>query len=306
MLQLTPLLSLLVLLGACEPETVPLQDERLVSRLLSEEKPRPWKACVTVTRDSPSRDVLYFLHGGNGEAASWIRPEGWAPLVRRTWEREGRQAPVVVTVSFGPHWLLVPQGEDPRSGLLEFFLDHVMPAVESTLEAPPRKRLLLGSSMGGFNAVMLLLKRPEIFSRAAILCPAVPVLSPFAPAERVAAFARENGVPGSDVEHFLGLLREVFPDEASWETVDPLRRARTGFGPATPPLYVSCGREDEMGFFPAARGLAEAARENGVPVVWAPLPGRHCSIDPEGVARFLLSGEAGPSEEKPVSSSLPR
>jgi hypothetical protein len=120
--------------------------------------PRPWSACVTRTKGSRNPDVLYYLHGGEDDERQWSKTTGYAELIRKRWQAKGFSPPAVAAVSFGRLWLLAEKNASPESGLFEEFTGTVMPTVESQLVERPRRRLLLGESMGGFNAAVLALK----------------------------------------------------------------------------------------------------------------------------------------------------
>jgi len=98
-------------------------------------------------------------------------------MVQAAWQHSGALPPTVVTVSYGPTWLLAPKGEQPDSGLLQDFIEH-LPVIKDGLGAP-RRRLLLGESMGDLNALVAGLTYPAQFNKVAALCPGVYNLSPF-------------------------------------------------------------------------------------------------------------------------------
>ena len=112
------------------------------------ESPRPWGICVTKTKGSDNPDILYYLHGGGDDEREWSLKDNYSEVIRRRWEAKGFRAPVVAAISFGGEWLLAEKNLSPESGLLEEFAGTIMPQVESKLLAAPRKRLLVGESMG--------------------------------------------------------------------------------------------------------------------------------------------------------------
>lgn len=250
--------------------------------------PPAWSYCLTTTPGSANPDLLYYLHGKGGGKKSWASSRNYSAGIRSAWAEAGKDAPAVATVSFGSFWLLAGRNASAGSGLYEFFREKAMPLVESRLGAPPRSRLLLGESMGGFNGAELLLKEPKLFSRAALACPAIPGVSPYGGREAEADYLRRTHAVPWRFHMALKLLRSVYPDEAAWQAESPLETGRALLGAGTPPLHVSCGDRDDYGFFEAARAFAELAQARGVDAVWEPLSGGHCAVDPRALAAFLL------------------
>lgn len=89
-------------------------------------------------------------------------------MLGRQWQESGRTQPTIVTVSFGPDWMLIPRGWAPRTGLRKHFLREALPRIEQGLDGASAVRILLGEFMGGFNAIQLL--DSGLFSKAAIFC----------------------------------------------------------------------------------------------------------------------------------------
>jgi pimeloyl-ACP methyl ester carboxylesterase len=248
----------------------------------------PWSYCISRDQDSQSEEVLYFFHGLAHDEKDWRF--GTRPIaIRQTWEAKHKPLPIAVAISFGPFWLLSEKNSSARSGLMNVLIDHVIPFIEKEkLGGLPRKRLLYGESMGGFNATELVLTHPELWERAGIACPAIVNASPYSSQEELDRYIKRTGADPDYVKQAVDLSRAVFPDEESWETASPLLLAQTQLDETTPPLHVSCGDKDEYGFEEGAKAFADQARENGVDVTWQSLPGGHCTADPVALANFLI------------------
>ena len=260
----------------------------LTTSCREEAGPRPWKYCVTTTAGSSNRTLLYFLHGHGHDAENWARSSDYKKGIRQDWKKTGFQAPVVVSISFGGFWLLIEKNQSSVSGLLEFFKSDIMPTVERDLAVvgTPR-RLLMGESMGGFNAAQVVMKYPGDFARAALTCPAVADLSPYPTKEALAAYKSAPGVNPLKVGIMLRLARKAYKTEAEFRASDPFTIGKALLGPATPPLLISSGDRDQYGLYKSDEKFAALARAQGVDVTYTPLHGGHCSADPEATARFL-------------------
>jgi pimeloyl-ACP methyl ester carboxylesterase len=249
-------------------------------------EPRQWAFCLTAAQGSTNPDIIYYLHGGGAGEYGWAARRGYPELVRRRWQAMSFQPPVVATVSFGKEWLLTEENNSPDSGLLDEF-GRAMNYIESRLGRVPRKRFLVGESMGAFNAAELALKRPSLFDRAALLCPGFSSLPPHASAAEFNAYLKSTGAKASRARKIESLMERFFPDRVSWAGAAPVVLAGAASGAQSPSLYVSCGRSDEFGFFTGAKAFADLAKSRGARVMWQPLDGGHCAVAPYAVADFL-------------------
>ena len=247
-----------------------------------------WDYCISKTENSRNDDLVYLLHGAGGDEKTWTQ---WPAFqgVRDRWEKNGTQAPIIVTVSFGPIWLLIDRNSSPQSGLIDIFVKEVMPHVEQKLLAGTaiKNRHLLGLSMGGYNGSQLALKAPRAFKDAVLACPGILTVSPYAPQQEIDAYISRTGADKDFVSAILKISKNYFPDPSSWKSNEPLRLARMRFGSTSPSLYISCGRTDEGGFFEGAESLAKIAEANDVKVKWEALAGGHCVMNSDAIADFL-------------------
>ncbi|MFL0670755.1 MAG: hypothetical protein ACJLS3_04825 [Erythrobacter sp.] len=75
----------------------------------------------------------------------------------------------MVSLSYGPSWLLAPNRGAKQSGLLDDLMAK-LPAVEPTIGAL-RQRIVLGEAMGGPNVLVAGLSCPDRSDKVAALCP---------------------------------------------------------------------------------------------------------------------------------------
>ncbi len=255
-------------------------------------QPLRWSYCISRIEGSTSKELLYYLHGVGGNEYSWSKNRRIGEEIGSVWMKDGVSAPIVIAVSFGKEWILNEKNSNPTSGLMAIFIDQILPSIEKNLGALKigKKRLLFGESMGGINSAELVLKHPELFSRAAIACPVFTDVSPFASDEAIRDYIKRTNADPMRVKMLLKLARRFFPDEESWATASPLDLAKTHLGPESPALHISCGDHDEFGVFGGAHLFSQIAEARKVSEVhWQPLKGGHCVIDPEAIARFLLA-----------------
>lgn len=243
--------------------------------------------CIYRDRAGTNGDVLYHLHGRNLDEEAWNDDTYYTALVQADWQRRGVTPPTVVAVSYGGTWLLAPKGAAPRSGLLEDLMGK-LPAIERRLGAAPRRRMLLGESMGGLNVLVAGLSHPDRFAKVAALCPGVYRVSPFASFGEMRAAMKRTGADPKIAFGIWRLSRDYYADDAEWRASSPLTLVEKA-GAEAPALYLSNGLYDAYGNFEGTERLAQRAGELGISVAWHPLYGGHCASDATSLAAFLAS-----------------
>jgi len=231
-------------------------------------------------------DVVYHLHGRNLEPSIWNDDTYFTSLVQSYWQRTSIKAPTVVVVSYGPVWLLTPKNSQEESGLLDDFIAR-LPEIESKV-GTPRRRVLLGESMGGLNVLILGLSRPELFFKIASLCPGVYLESPFSDYSTQRAAMKRTGADPKIIYGVTQLAKKYVSNDEEWKAINPIsliERADDSY----PELYLSCGLYDNYGNFEGTEALADLAIKRGIKTVWRPLYGGHCAIDVSSLADFLAS-----------------
>lgn len=231
-----------------------------------------------------SDETVYYMHGRNLDEQAWNDPTYFTAMIQAQWQAAGGLPPQVVAVSYGAEWLLTPRGHAAESGLLDDFMA-ALPRLEARL-GKPRRRMLLGESMGGLNVLIAGLSHPAAFAKVAALCPGVYATSPFAPISDLRTAAARTGADPKIIFGIWRLARRYAVSDAEWSRVAPLRLIAMA-GPNYPSLYLANGLYDTYGNFEGTQRLAAIARRRGVATEWHPLYGGHCAIDVVSVADFL-------------------
>ncbi|MBN8536709.1 MAG: hypothetical protein J0M15_06625 [Deltaproteobacteria bacterium] len=244
-----------------------------------------WKYCFSVGVGKSVRKLILQFHGGGESEKTWFESTGLGEQVRQSWRNSGIQAPSIVSVSFGPMWLLSKRSLLPQSGLYEVFVNEIFPYIEKQLmNGRIDERILIGHSMGGFNAGTLGLQNAPFFSKIALLCPAL-------------------GNEGSDIDsyikktgawlpyaRYLFKIRDQYFLSSTLETeVSPLTLIRRiSPGKNGPKFFLSCGDKDQYGFYFGANTFIKLSKMKGFQVLWKPVAnGQHCSVDTDALAKFL-------------------
>ena len=242
--------------------------------------------CIYRSQAGTNGDVVYHLHGRNLDERIWNDDTYLPAMIQAQWQRSNVLPPAVVTVSYGPTWLLTPRGRKSNSGLLDDLISR-LPELDAAV-GTPRRRILLGESMGGLNVLVLGLSHPSRFAKVAALCPGVYVTSPFAPLSTIRTATERTGADPKIAFGIWLMARKYLADESEWRRISPLELVERA-GPGYPSLYLSCGLYDGYGNFEGTQRLADRASQRGVRTEWRPIYGGHCATDIPSLAAFLVS-----------------
>jgi len=261
------------------------QDLQMTCEASTREK--PWKFCIYKQLGSTNQDVLYYFHGAGGSEREYNNL--WS-IFRDNLRQRKLMMPTVISFSFGPIWILADKNSSPQSGRLPYVIETVFPYMESKVGGLKGQRLLLSRSMGSFNTSQLLMRFPEKFARAALACPAITTLSPFATNAELDAFVKNT--PGADRLKVFGnirMQRTFFYTPEEWEKADPLVIGHTLLNENTPPLYISGATQDDYGFYSGGETFARIATSKRTSdTMWTAHEGGHCALDENAIARFLF------------------
>jgi len=140
--------------------------------------------------------LIVMLHGYGGNHADALA--GMSPAQALALRPGGRPlAPVaMVTVDGGNGYWNPHPGDDPMA----MVIDELIPRCQRLgLGRPPRRIAVMGTSMGGFGALLLAERYPRLFAAVAAVSPAVWTSYPQARRANPGAFASAAAFAGSDV-----------------------------------------------------------------------------------------------------------
>lgn len=256
-------------------------------------------------RGCDNNTILYYMHGFQGDENTWYESN---KIIINEWRKSGKPSPVVIGITFGDEWLLIPKNaKKEKSGYLELFVNKIMPAIEKQVNSHITRRYIMGFSMGGANSAQLLFRYPELFEKGVLISPNVFPISVFSNQETINEFARlENSrIPGlknwirinflgidrlkeSVYYHFAKYQSGFVPDPKTWDKIDIIKNMKKPPRNKIVKLYLSCGDTDLNGFYPGAEKLALKAKSLSYSVIWETLHGGHMVSNQNGVAAFLL------------------
>lgn len=233
---------------------------------------------------APSDTLLVFFHGLGGNERFFSQSDLFQDLMTRL-RSEGRE-PWVISISYGRMWLLTEVAGSKQ--LFSQTMNQVLPTLERKLKPEGfQHKVLMGMSMGGFNASQVLLKQPEAFEKVLLLCPAITSIGPLATNAEVQAYIDRTGASSFKIHLVQNFTRREFPTATDWDAHAPLTLAEKAT--RLPDTYVSCGLRDDYGFQEGAKMFYDLIQTKAPVVEWVPIPNAgHCAIDAESVHAFLV------------------
>jgi S-formylglutathione hydrolase FrmB len=208
--------------------------------------------------------VLYLLHG-IGENEQFLVRSGGLNLVEDLWEQQRIGEYLIATPAADSSFYI--NSHDGRVRYEDFFLREFMPGIERAYrtKAGRASRGISGVSMGGYGALHLAFRHPELFAAVS--------------AHSAALIEKLPDVTGAGAAGNLRLriLGNVFgspPDRAFWERNNPLALARTANLTGLK-IYFDCGSEDDYGFYAGAGELDRILTSRGIAHEFHLDPGGH-------------------------------
>lgn len=262
--------------------------EGVVQECVQRTENRPYAYCINRVPGSQSKRLIYHLHGRDLHERIWADPVYYTGMVQQEWRERGIDFPTVVTVSFGPLWMFSSSGRT-SGGARQIFIEQVIPEVERQLNVTNPQRVLLGESMGGFNALQLLNEKNVLFTKLASLCPPIYDITYPLSLSQLKSLADRTGMEYRVAFALWRIHRKFIRNREDWEDLALLEKANRLVPGETPALYLSCGLIDQYGNYEGAEKFYQIARSRNINVEWHPLYARHCGVDIQSLADFLTA-----------------
>ncbi len=230
---------------------------------------RPVPYCVLLP---PSYDadksrtfpILYFLHGLGDDEQMFVHTGGWN-LVEDLWEKKQLGDFLIATPAAGASFYI--NSHDGRVRYEDFLVQEFLPGIEKHFRVRPGRanRAVSGVSMGGYGALHLAFRHPELFSAVSGHSAAL--------IEKLPTFL--GGVASNSPRaRVLGNTFGVPSDPAFWDRNSPIVMARTA-ALANIRIYFDCGDDDDFGFEAGATALDRALKSRKIAHEFHLYPGRH-------------------------------
>ena len=213
--------------------------------------------CAVTLPDSYDREperrfpLLLLLHGTDGTHHDWL---DWGGLEEGNAASDAASGTpfIVVTPSAGNSWYLDnPDGEGAWETAL---VADLVPAIEARYRTVQDRsgRAIAGLSMGGYGAVHLALRHPELFAAVASLSGAL--------------YASDDAVNEDDIADFHGAFGDPFDVDRFAQESIYTDLAALPSNTVLPHFYLSSGSNDQYGLDLAALRLYAELKRREAPV----------------------------------------
>jgi putative tributyrin esterase len=245
------LCALLALLSACrktERESAYPDRPRLTSNVVirditfhsaSLNRDMPYRVVMLASVPTGVKfPVVYLLHGGSGSFRDWTNYSDVARFAERG---------LILVMPEGDESYYTNSADHPEQRYEDYIIKDLIADVETRFPVASDRahRAIAGLSMGGFGAVKLSLKHPELFSFAAGLSSALDGPSrPFS-IRRWGQWRHHRSIFG--------------PAGAAQRANDPFVWAKSADPAQVPYFYLTCG--DAEGLLPSNRSFAHLLEE---------------------------------------------
>jgi S-formylglutathione hydrolase FrmB len=210
--------------------------------------------------------ILYFLHGLFEDETRWSS-RGQTDQIMDRMIADGKIGEFIVAVPSGgtSFYTNLRDGSEKWEDVI---VSEFVPMIESTyrVNASRMTRGISGTSMGGYGALKLAMKHPELFGSAS--AHSAILLEDLSAAK----------VSGGRLQRLQALFDRVFgisKDLTYWDANNPMVLAKDTKKLNGLKLYFDCGTEDEYGFDLGARQLDEMLTKAGYPHEAHLYPGHH-------------------------------
>jgi S-formylglutathione hydrolase FrmB len=245
----------------------------LPSKILS----RPIAYCVVLP---PAFDadkarhfsILYFLHGLGDNEQFFVHSGAWN-LAEDMREKGELKDFLIATPDGGASFYI--NSKDGKDRYEDFLLQEFFPFIEKRYRVAAGRghRAIAGISMGGYGALHLAFRHPELFVSVSAHSAAL--------IEKLPAFI--GTTPNSPRARVLGGVFGSPADPAFWDRNSPIVLARAA-NLAGLKIYFDCGDQDDYGFDSGATGLDKVLTSRRIAHEFHIYPGRH---DPGYFAEHL-------------------
>ncbi len=211
--------------------------------------------------------VLYFLHGLGENEQTLFKTGGWDLIEDLREKKKATDFLIVTPEAKGSFYINSADGKVRYS---DFFLREFMPYIERKYRIRHERsaRGITGISMGGYGALSLAFRHPELFSSVSAASAAVMTESP---RELNAALSADRSVNR--------LMSRVFGNPVNarhWKENDPLWLVKqNSIAIRKLAIYFNCGQDDDFGFDAGARALDRELTAEQVKHEFHLYPGDH-------------------------------
>jgi len=207
--------------------------------------------------------ILYFLHSLGDNEQFFVHSGAWN-LAEELREKGELDEFLIATPDGGAGFYI--NSKDGKNRYEDFLLQEFFPFIEKRFRVAPGRghRAIAGISMGGYGALHLAFRHPQLFVSVSAHSAAL--------IEKLPAFL--GPTPKSPRSRVLGEVFGSPPDPAFWERNSPIALATTANLTGLK-IYFDCGDQDDFGFEAGATALDKVLNSRHIAHEFHIYPGRH-------------------------------
>ncbi len=247
---------------------------------------RTYKYCVSQGQGAAQQNVLWYFHGiFEDERRLWTKKE--INKIQEGWKKRGIPQPTIIAISLGGKWLAKENITTGKTSIANDITTQILPYLEKTFVGQVRQRMVLGKSMGGFNALQSILRTKVRIDKVAFVCPAFFPIHPNSTKQEVEDYKKRHlgYIKSFYISYVQSWTKKEFPSESAYAPHHPYRRVADL--PKTLPVFLSVGGQDSFGFNEGTEYLAAFLKNRNQPIVYKPIAGSHCAYDVDELSAFL-------------------
>jgi putative tributyrin esterase len=248
------------------PEGSRVEYKTFQSKLLNREIRYGLYLPVSYAGSTKKYPVLYFLHGLNENEMRWSS-RGLTDVKLDKMVADGKIGEFIVAVPFGAtsFYTNARNGSAPWEDMI---IKEFVPMIESTyrVNATRATRGISGISMGGYGALKIAMKHPDLFGSVS------------AHSAVLLAHLDDAQVRGGRLAMFNAMFDQIYginQDLTYWEQNNPMTLAADTKKLNGLKIYFDCGTEDDYGFQVGTKALDDMLTKAGFPHEAHLYPGRH-------------------------------
>jgi len=210
--------------------------------------------------------AVYLLHGVNGNERSWIRFGKAAETASRLIARGEITPMVLIMPGVGRSWYVDNPDPDAAGPVETALVSDLIRHIDSWVRTLPTRagRAVAGLSMGGYGALRLAFRYPDLFTATAALSPAI-----------FPQIGSPDALGARQVHLFHGAFGHPF-DPHRFNALNPFTLVPSLADLTTPPaIYLSVGKDDYFGLEDGTKRLYRALERHGLAAELRILDGDH-------------------------------
>lgn len=210
--------------------------------------------------------VVYFLHGLFEDETRWSS-RGQTDQIMNRMIADGKMGEFIVALPSGENSFYT-NTRDGSEKWEDMIISEFIPMIESTNRVIGTRatRGISGTSMGGYGALKLAMKHPDLFGSVSAHSPVL--LQDLSAAK----------VSGGRLQMFQAMFDHIYginQDLSYWEANNPMALAKDAKKLNGLKIYFDCGTEDRYGFDVGAKQLDDMLTKAGYPHEAHLYPGPH-------------------------------